>query len=156
MLDAVEDEVGGLLRRRGGVVAERRARVAELHEVLARAREALPAREPRRARHDLSELRRRRARRQEDDRLARARRAARIDDAQPGLQVIEALLRGQRAEETDEAVQGREAHGELLAAYDAARVGGEPRQVEPHLPERDPQEHASSILRTAAGSLGAC
>ena len=53
--------------------------------------------------------------RHQHDCLARPGAAARVHDAQPGLQIIHALLGGQHAQKPDQAVDGREPGDELPA-----------------------------------------
>ncbi len=142
LFDAVEGQVGPLLAERLDVVAERRPRLAKLDEVLPRAGEQLSAREAHRLRHDVALLRRRR---QDHDRLAGPGAAARVDDAKPRLQIVEALLGGEQPQERDQSIDGREARHELPPDHDPARVDAEARQVEPSLPERDPLQHAAIL-----------
>ena len=121
------------------VVAERRPRIPVLDELLPGSRERLSAREPRRVRDDVREAGRPDG--HEHDRLARTGPSAGVDDAQPGLKIIDALLRGQHAQKPDQAVDGREPGGDLPAHDDATRVRHQPRKVEAHLSENDALEH---------------
>ena len=143
VLEPVEDDVARLLRDRRGVVAERRTRVAVLHEVLAVAGEGLPARHAGDPGGGLGQVRR--PGRQHHDRLARTGRGPRLQDAQPGLQIVQALLGRQQTEERDQAIDRAEADRDLPAGDHPAPVDRETRQVEPHLPERHSLEHDPSI-----------
>ena len=135
----MQDQIARHVGERRDVVAERRPRIAVLHELLAGPGERLAAREPRRVRDHVREPRR--SHRHEHDRLARSRAAARVDDAQPGLEIIDALLGGQHAQEADQPVDRREAGDELAPGDDAARVRQQSRQIEADLPEDDTLEH---------------
>ena len=151
LLGAVEDEVARPLDGRRHVVAERSPRVSKLDEVPPGAGERLPAREAHRLSNHVPERRRRE--RQQHDRLARPRPAARGDDAQAGLQIVEALLGREHPQERHQPVDGREPSAQLLAPDDAARVDPQAREIEAHLPEHDPLEHPASLTPSRPVSI---
>ncbi len=146
LLEAVEDQIARLVGEHVDVVPERRPRVAKLHQVLAGAREDLAAGEARRVRGGLPQLGRGR---HQHHRLARPRPAPRVDDAEARLEIVQALLGRQQAQERNQAIDGGEAGAELPAEHGAPRVGGQPGQVEPSLPERDPLQHPQSVVQAA-------
>ena len=138
LFETIEDQIAGPVAERLDVVAERRAGLAKLHEMFPRPGEDLSARQTRRLRDGVPQRLRRR---HEHDRLAGPRASAGVDDPKARLQIVEALLGREQTEERHQTVDRGEANDELPAERRPALVGGQPRQVEPSLPDRDPLEH---------------
>jgi hypothetical protein len=146
----VHDEVRLGIDDLGDVVAERRDRIAVLHEVPLRAREDVAAREARDRGHAIHAIRR--LGREGDDDLARLERGHHALDRERGEDLVERALVAVRAEERDHAIERGEEHDALLPEHHAACVGVHAGRPKPRLVEGRALEercHGAKVPRCA-------